>query len=67
MHRFKAEKIPAVRRGGRHTVPSITKKLIPIYTFWERGRPLFFSGVSESVSTAFQGRFYVYKYLANTV
>jgi hypothetical protein len=36
MHRFKAEKIPAVRRGGRHTVPSITKKLIPIDTFWER-------------------------------
>ena len=35
LHRFKLDKTPAPRRGGRHKVPTLAKKLFAVDSSWE--------------------------------
>lgn len=49
LHRFKPDKISALKRTSEHKAPPITKMLFVIDTHWQRGKNGFYNGVSLGI------------------
>lgn len=54
LYRFQANGAPALRRGNRHGVLPLTKKLFEIDISWPQGKSMFYNGVSLFVLTIAQ-------------
>ena len=50
LYRFKPDKIPALRRGSKHRVSLLIRKLHTPYLLG-KGKPVFYSGVSLDIPT----------------
>lgn len=56
LHRFKEDKITALKRGNRNKVSPIAKKLFAIYLHWQREKSVFSIGTSLGILSTTQRR-----------